>query len=233
MMTGARCPRCGAGIGTGSSFCPYCGAQLGQALVQPMGQPMAQPMGQTTGPSYNMPSGQGRIVPQLSTNAYIIDRKILAIRDTFAVKDRSGNLLAYVKQQLLSFGPKFWYEDTNGQKLGEIHGKVLTIRPSFEIYDAQNQLRARVKEKLIVLIGSKWWMQDASGREIAKIKGNVWEHDYQVQDPSGGAIAQIHKKWVTIRDSYSVEMLNPAFDPFLVLSYGISLDNTEKKENKK
>src|SRR5207302_11429122 len=107
MMAGARCPRCGAGTGTGSSFCPYCGAQLGQALGQPLGQPMAQPMGQTMGTSYNMPSGQGRIVPQLSTNAYIIDQKILAIRDTFAVKDRSGNLLAYVKQQLLRFGPKF------------------------------------------------------------------------------------------------------------------------------
>ncbi len=125
MMTGARCPRCGAGIGTGSSFCPYCGAQLGQALGQPMGQPMARPMGQTTGPSYNMPSGQGRIVPQLSTNAYIIDQKILAIRDTFAVKDRSGNLLAYVKQQLLSFGPKFWYEDTNGQNEGKRLGARL------------------------------------------------------------------------------------------------------------
>ena len=187
----------------------------------------------STGPAYGSPRYAQRIVPLFSGNGYIIEQKILALRDTFGIKDRNGNQLAYVKKQLVSFGPKFWYEDTSGQRLGEIHGKELTIRPSFEIYDAQNQLRARVKEKLIVLIGSKWWMEDASGREIAKIKGNVWEHDYQVQDPSGGAIAQIHKKWVTIRDSYSVEMLNPAFDPFLVLSYAISLDNTEKKENKK
>ena len=187
----------------------------------------------STGPNYGSPKYGQRIVPLFSGNGYIIEQKILALRDTFGIKDRNGNQLAYVKKQLVSFGPKFWYEDTSGQRLGEIHGKVLTIRPNFEIYDAQNQLRARVKEKLIVLIGSKWWMEDASGQEIAKIKGNVWEHDYQVQDPSGSAIAQIHKKWVTIRDSYSVEMLNPSFDPYLVLSYAISLDNTEKKENKK
>jgi uncharacterized protein YxjI len=187
----------------------------------------------STGPAYGSPGYPQRIVPLFSGNEYIIEQKILALRDTFGIKDRSGNQLAYVKKQLVSFGPKFWYEDTNGQRLGEIHAKVLTIRPNFEIYDSQNQLRARVKEKLIVLIGSKWWMEDASGREIAKIKGNVWEHDYQVQDTSGAPIAQIHKKWVTIRDSYSVEMLNPLFDPFLVLSYAISLDNTEKKENKK
>jgi uncharacterized protein YxjI len=54
---------------------------------------------------------------------YIIDQKILAIRDTFGIKDTSGNLLAYVKQQLVSFGPKFWYEGTDGRRLGEIHGK--------------------------------------------------------------------------------------------------------------
>src|SRR5260370_7936782 len=95
-----------------------------------MGQPMAQPMIQTTGPSYNMPSGQGRIVPQLSTNAYIIDQKILAIRDTFAVRYRSWNLHAYVKQKLLSFGPKFWNQNTNHQILANIHQSILTIHPT-------------------------------------------------------------------------------------------------------
>src|SRR5207237_8274537 len=133
---------------------------------------------QTKGSSHKQPSDQGCIDPQLKTNAYIIDQKILAIRDTFAVKDRSENLHAYVKQQLLIFGPKVWYEDTNGQKLGEIHGKVLTIRPTYEIYDAQGQMVAQVKKKIVSFLGEKWWMENASGQEIAKMKGNIWEHDY-------------------------------------------------------
>src|SRR2546422_948253 len=70
------------------------------------------------------------------------------------------------------------------------------------------------------------------GQKIAKIKGNVWEHDYHIQDTSGQPIAQIHKKWVSVRDSYNVEILNPAMDPYLVLSYAISLDNTEKREKR-
>jgi uncharacterized protein YxjI len=229
-MAGARCPRCGAGIGTGSSFCPYCGAQLGQAMGQPAG-PMGQPMGQSMGASYAPQYSQGRIVPQFGGNAYIIDQKILAIRDTFGVKDRNGNLLAYVKQQLVSFGPKFWYEDTSGQRLGEIHGKVLAVRPTYEIYNSQGQLVALVKKKIVSLLGEKWWMEDSSGQEIAKIKGNVWEHDYTIQDTSGQPIAQIHKKWVSVRDSYCVEIYNPSIDPYLVLSYAISLDHTEKKEH--
>ena len=192
---------------------------------------MGQRMGQTMGSPYGTPSAQGRIVPQFSTNAYIIDQKILAVRDTFGIKDRNGNLLAYVKQQLLSFGPKFWYEDTSGQRLGEIHGKVLAVRPTYEIYDSQGHMVAQVKKKIISMLGEKWWMEDASGQEIAKMKGNIWEHDYNIQDTSGQAIAQIHKKWVSVRDSYCIEIFNTSIDPYLILSYAISLDHTEKKEH--
>ena len=174
---------------------------------------------------------QQRIVPLFSTNGYIIEQKILTLRDTYGIKDRSGNQLAYVKKEFVSFGPKFWFEDTGGQRLGEIHGKVLTIRPTFEIYDSQRRMVAQVKKKLLKLFGEAWWMEDPSGQEIAKIKGNIWEHDYLIQDISGQTIAQIHKKWISIRDSYGIEILNPSSDPYLVLSYAISLDHTEKKEH--
>jgi uncharacterized protein YxjI len=187
----------------------------------------------STGPSYGSPNYASRIVPMFNGNGYIIEQKILALRDTFGIKDQAGNLLAYVKKQLVSFGPKFWYETANGQHLGEIHGKAIAIRPTFEIYDGQGQLRARVKKKILKLLGEAWWMEDSSGNEIAKINGNILEHDYYMQDLSGAPIAQIHKKWVSVRDSYGLQMLNPTFDPYLAISYAISLDNAEKREDKK
>src|SRR5207244_9342283 len=107
MMGSTRCPACGQAIGTGSSFCPACGAQLSSMQA------------------YGSPGTLSRMVPLFSGNGYTIEQKILALRDTFGIKDRGGNQLAYVKKQLVSFGPKFWYESTNGEKLGEIHGKVL------------------------------------------------------------------------------------------------------------
>src|SRR6266516_4311015 len=97
----------------------------------------------------------------------------------------------------------------NGEKLGEIHGKVLAIRPTFEIYDSQNQLVAQVKKKIMKLFGEAWWMENSSGQEIAKIKGNIWEHDYYIQDTSGQPFSQIHKKWVSVPDSFPVAMLSP------------------------
>lgn len=186
----------------------------------------------STGPVYGSPNYASRIVPQFSGSIYTIEQKILSIRDTFGIKDQNGNLLAYVKKEFVSFGPKFWFESPTGEHLGQIHGKVLTIRPTFEIYDNQGQLRAQVKKKLMKLFGETWWMEDASGNEIAKINGKILEHDYYMQDMNGQAIAQIHKKWVSVRDSYNLQMLNPSFDPYLALAYAISLDNTEKKEDR-
>jgi len=74
-------------------------------------------------------------------------------------------------------------------------------------------------------------MEDAQGQQIAQIKGNYSEHNYQILGPDGSLIAQIDKKWVTIRDSYSIEIMRQDFDPFLILSYVIAMDHVDQKNN--
>lgn len=162
---------------------------------------------------------------------YVIDQKLFALRDTFGIKDASGSLLAVVKREMLSFGPKIRFEAQRGTKLGEVQGKILSVRPMFEVYDASDRLVAVVKKKLFSLIGSQWLMEDSTGNEIAKVVGNIWEHDYRVETPADVEIAQIHKKWVSVRDSYCVEITNPEIKPFLVLSYAIAMDHVEDKEH--
>lgn len=193
-----------------------------------MSPPMEQALGSVSSPHYST----GRIVPQLSANEYIIDPKVVSIRDTYAVKDRNGNLLVYVKQAFTAFGVKFWFEDAGGQRLGEIHGKTLKMHPTYEIYDAQGQIVAWVKKEIMTMLGDKWWMEDASGQKTATIKGNIWESDYDIQDMSGQKIAQIHRNRAVVKTSYSVEIFNPAFDPYLILSYTISLAHHEKVEHR-
>jgi uncharacterized protein YxjI len=164
-----------------------------------------------------------------SGNQYIIEQKIVALRNTFGVKDRNGNLLAYVKKQIVSFGPKFWFETPDGARVGEMHGKVLTVRPTFEIYDTQGTIVAIVKKKILKLLGSEWWLENATGQEIARIKGNILQHDFTIQSPSGTQIAQIQKKWVTVRDSYGIDILTSDLEPYLIIAYAIAMDNTEYK----
>jgi uncharacterized protein YxjI len=112
-----------------------------------------------------------------------------------------------------------------------MRGKVLTVRPTFEIYDSQGLL-AVVKKKMLKLLGSEWWLEDNSGNEIARIKGNITEHNFVVQSPSGSEIAQVHKKWVSIRDSYGIEILGQDITPYIIVAYVIAMDHAEWKLGK-
>lgn len=200
-----QCPACGKSV-SDAKFCTNCGARIDAV--------------QTTQP---LPSGSA-----FSGSEYIIEQKIVAMRDTFGIKDRDGNLLAYAKKKIVSWGPQFWFESPDGLRLGEMRGKVLTVRPTFEIYDSQG-LVAVVKKKILKLLGSEWWLEDISGNEVAKIKGNITEHDFTVQSPSGSQIAQVHKKWVSIRDSYGIEILSQDITSYVIVAYVIAMDHAEWK----
>ena len=222
------CQNCGAEISPSVKYCPSCGTlqklpdqPQQQFYVAPQPQPQPQPYSQTTAQSAGM----------FGQNKYTIEQKLVALRDTYGVKDFNGNLLGYVKAKIVSLGPKFWFEDLNGVQLGEIDGKIVTIHNEYEVKDQTGQLRAKIKKKILNLIGSEWWMENAQGQQIAKVKGNFTEHEYQILGPDGSPIAQIHKKWITIRDSYNIEITRPEFDPFLILSYVIAMDHVEQKNN--
>jgi uncharacterized protein YxjI len=207
-----ECPSCGKLVDANAKFCSSCGAKLDSDQARTM----------TT-----LPSG----APVFSGNEYIIEQKILAMRDTFAIKDRSGNLLAYVKKKIVSWGPQFWFETPEGTRLGEMRGKVLAVRPTFEIYDMQG-LVGVVKKKVLKLLGSEWWLEDNAGTEIARIKGNITEHNFTVNSPSGSELALVHKKWVSIRDSYGIEIVSPEISSYVVIAYVIAMDHAEWKAGK-
>jgi uncharacterized protein YxjI len=206
-----QCPSCGQVVESDAKFCSSCGTKI------------VYPAQQVTTPIARVESSG-----IFAGTQYIIEQKIAAMRDTFGIKDREGNLLAYVKKKIVSFGPQFWFETPDGTRLGEMRGKVLTVRPTFEICDNQG-LVAVVKKKVLKLLGSEWWLEDTSGREIARINGNITEHDFTIQSPSGIQIAQIHKKWVSIRDSYGIEILNQDVDPYVIVAYAIAMDHAEYK----
>jgi len=224
------CQNCGAEIFPTNKYCPSCGAEQ-QGPTQPQQQPhiASQPQSQPQPQPYYQPPSQSAGL--FNQNKYTIEQKLVALRDTFGIKDLNGNLLGYVKQKIVSMGPKFWFEDTSGVQLGEIDGKIVSIHNEYDVKDQNGQLKARIKKKILKLIGSEWWMEDEQGQQMARVKGNYTEHEYQILTPDGNIIAQIHKKWVTIRDSYNIEINSPDFDHFLILSFVIAMDHVEQKSN--
>ena len=161
---------------------------------------------------------------------FIIDQRLLSIRNTYVVKDRNDQQLGFIKQEFMSWGPKFWFEDTTGSQLGEIDGKVVTVHNEYAIKDKDGQVKAKIKKKVLKLFGSEWWMEDSTGQEMARIQGNVVHHTYDIVAPDKTKIARIHRGWVTIQDEYCIEIVEPSFDPMLVLSFAVAMDNVEHEQ---
>jgi len=166
----------------------------------------------------------------LENKEFIIDQRLLTVRNTYVVKNRNGEQLGLIKQEFVSFGPKFWLEENSGDHIGEIDGKVVTVHHEYEIKDKNGQLKARVKKKILKLFGSEWWMEDIDGNRIAKIKGNIVHHTYDMIAQDETPIARVHLNWATISDEYCVEIVKQDFDPLLALGYAIAMDNVEHSE---
>ncbi len=167
----------------------------------------------------------------LDNKEFIVDQRLLSVRNTYVIKNRLGEQLGFIRQEFVSIGPKFWLEDNSGTHLGEIDGKVLTAHHEYEIKDRNGQLKARIKKKILKLFGSEWWMENADGAEMARIRGNTVRHAYDVVAPDKTVMAKVHLNWVTISDEYCVEIVQQNLDPLLMLGYAVAMDHVEHSGN--
>lgn len=161
---------------------------------------------------------------------FTIDQRLLSVRNTYVVKDKFGQQLGFIKQEFVSWGPKFWFEDNAGVHLGEVDGKVVTVHHEYEIKDSDGQVRARIKKKILKLFGSEWWMEDPDGHELARINGNIVHHTYDIVARDKTVIAKVHLNWATIRDEYCIEIVKQDFNPLLVLGYAVAMDHVEHQD---
>jgi uncharacterized protein YxjI len=168
---------------------------------------------------------------------YIIEYKLATVKFALCVKDSTGNLLGYIKHKggLLGLPPNFLFEDTSGTLLGEIDRTKGSFVPlEYEVKDQSGQLVARIRFTRHAGAGSepgrvwrfaRWWMEDPQGQPLFTSGKTDWKDmlsklgEHIIITADGSPIAQLHRKWVTTRDSFSIEILRQDFNPFLILSY--------------
>jgi len=211
--------KCGNELPLNATFCPKCGTKV-SAEIESFTAPS---------PTYERPSAQFQAHPLFSQKRYVLDQRLLAVRATYEIKDGAGNLLGYAKKKVLSFGPKLWFEDLQGNEVGKIEGKIIAIgTKDYSVYDDTGALKGIVKKKVFTFKPS-YVIESSSGQELAKVKGNLLAHDYAILSPDGRTLAQVSKKWVSLRDSYGLEIVSDDIDPFLALSFVITCDDIEHR----
>jgi uncharacterized protein YxjI len=79
---------------------------------------------------------------------------------------------------------------------------------------------ATVKKRLIG-IRDRFHVEVDGGKDLT-VKGNFVDHEYEIER-DGKQIAEVSKKWLRVRDSYGVEVNDPA-DVVLILAVTVAVD---------
>lgn len=149
---------------------------------------------------------------------YLIREKIFSFSDRFMVKDENDNPQYEVIGKILSIGNKLDIYDMKGNKILYIEQKLLRFLPEYIIYKDGN-IVARINKEL-TFFKPRFRIESQFGK--FSIDGDVFRHDFNILK-NGKPVAWINKKWVTLSDTYSVDISDEE-DPAFILAMVIVLD---------
>jgi uncharacterized protein YxjI len=167
--------------------------------------------------------------PLLQLNEFIMNKKILSLREHYDFQDRSGAQVGEGDGNFIQFPAKFSVLDNTGSMLMSVQGKIISLRHQFTFHDGTGNEIGSIKKKLMKLIGEEYWVEQ-NGSEFMRIYGNFTEHDYRM-DVSKQTVASVHKKWISVRDSFGVSVTGNV-DHRLVIGAIIAIEHVEVEEKK-
>jgi uncharacterized protein YxjI len=218
------CQSCGKEISPDATFCTYCGSQTGLAQQQQQQFQQQSTVPIQTGMQFS--SGAGL----LEINDIVMKKKILSMREHYDFEDTQGHKLGEGDGNFFQLPAKFHVLDNSKNPLFSVEGKLVSIRRQFNFRDAQGNQLGEIKKKLVKLIGSEYWVEQ-NGVQFLRIYGNFFEHDYMFAT-NGQPVAQVHKKWVAIRDSFGISITGNV-DRRIVLGSVIAIEHEEVSEKHK
>lgn len=149
---------------------------------------------------------------------YLIKEKIFSFADRFTIEDDQGYPRYEVVGKLLSLGNKLKLYNTTGEELIYIEQKIFRFLPEYLIYRNGNII-GRIKKELTFL-KPRFNIESSYGNFT--LDGDVFHHEFNISK-DGNPIAWISKKWISLSDTYTVDILEEE-DHSFILAIIIVLD---------
>ncbi|MER5552074.1 LURP-one-related family protein [Streptomyces sp. NPDC002793] len=156
-----------------------------------------------------------------------------------------------VRERLFGVGEDYWIEDADGRKLFLVDGKAMRLRDTFELKDADGRVLVEIRQKLVSLRDTMIIERD--GEELAKVKrkrlsllrnhyrvdlvegteldvsGKVLDREFAI-DYDGELLAQISRRWLTVRDTYGIDIVREDADVALLVAVAVCVIVLADKE---
>ena len=151
---------------------------------------------------------------------YQMREQIFAIGDDYWIETDSGERAFKVDGKALRIRKTLILETPAGDEVLTIQKKLLSIRNSMEI-ERDGKTVAAVKKALLTPLRDRFSIELENGEDM-QAKGNIVDHEYEI-DRGGVKVAQVSKRWLSMRDTYGIE-IEEGQDDAMILAVTVCID---------
>jgi|SRR5262245_63082595 len=151
---------------------------------------------------------------------YVIRERLFRLGEDSDITDESGQPVLHVDGKVLSLHNRLILKDPAGREVGQVYRKLVALRPTYEIaIDGENVAEVR-KHRFNVF--RERFKIEVDGADDMEIAGDLFSHEFTIER-DGRMVATISKRWLSITDSYAVEVASGEND-VLILAAVLALD---------
>jgi len=100
----------------------------------------------------------------IEANDFIMQKKILSVREHYDFLDLQGNKLGEADGNLVQVPPKFAVLDTHGMELMHMQGKTFSLHREFTFYSSANEELGTIKRKIAKIVGEEFWIEKKTAK---------------------------------------------------------------------
>ena len=151
---------------------------------------------------------------------YIIREKIFRLAEDSDITDETGQLVLHVDGKIMSLHNRLILSDPAGREVAQVSRRLVALRPTYEV-SIDGQQVAEVRKHLFTPFREQFTIAVPGSRDM-ELAGVLLSHEFTIER-DGQTIATMSKRWLSLTDSYAVEIA-PGENDLLVLTSVLALD---------
>lgn len=157
---------------------------------------------------------------------YMIRERSFELGEDSDITDDDGQPVYSVDAKAWTLNNKAIIRDRAGMEVASVERQMIALQPIYHIRRAGVEV-AEVRKKLFSPFVAHFTI-DIPGPEDLEVTGSLWKHDYTFTR-AGQEVATVSKHWVSLGDTYGVEIA-PGEDDALILASMVAIDLAGDRE---
>ncbi|MEU1276856.1 LURP-one-related family protein [Streptomyces sp. NPDC005805] len=158
---------------------------------------------------------------------YLVRDKIFAIGDDYWIEDEHGRHAFLVDGKALRVRDTLELKDPSGYVLVTLRQKLLSLRGAMRI-ERDGETLATIRRKRLSLLRNHYRVTLAEGTEL-DVSGRILDREFAVEY-EGELLAHISRRWLTLRDTYGVDVVREDADAALMIAVAVCVIRMAERE---